>query len=75
MNRVSMQDELYSIEDEMTAEDFVALCRREATMFPRPHIEDVVCKRIVSRDFVAGCTDHCSESAELPSHLCRQASS
>lgn len=56
------------------AEHFIAQCRRESQMFPRPHIEDVICKRIVSRDFVNGNADHWSEFGEPSAFLKRQAS-
>lgn len=49
-------------------------CRREERKFPRPHIEDVICKRIVSRDFVSGSADHWSEFGEPSALLKRQAS-
>jgi hypothetical protein len=56
------------------AEHFVAQCRRETKRFPRSHIEDVICKRIVSRDFIAGSADHWSEFGEPSALLRRQAS-
>lgn len=44
------------------AERFIRQCRREAQMFPRPHIEEVVReRRVVSRDFISGDAQHWSE--------------
>jgi hypothetical protein len=59
---------------EFHAQRFSAQCRRDARMFPRPNIEDVICKRIVSRDFVSGACDHWSEFGEPSAFLKRQAS-
>lgn len=65
---------LHPGDEEVDAEAFVQECRRDARMFPRPHIEDVICKRIVNRDFVAGSADHWSEFGEPSAFLRRQAS-
>lgn len=56
------------------ARRFNEQCRREARLFPRPHIDDVICKRIVSRDFITGSCDHWSEFGEPSAFLRRQAS-
>lgn len=52
---------LHPADEQIDAEEFVRQCRYEARKFPRPHIDDVICKRIVSRDFISGCADHWSE--------------
>jgi hypothetical protein len=63
-----------TIEDEISAEDFVALCRAEERMFPKPNINDIAPpRRIVSRDFLAGCTDGGPFDVFTPAFLRRQA--
>lgn len=51
---------LHPADEQVDAESFVRECRRDARMFPRPHIDEVVrhqVRRIVSKDFISGCCD------------------